>query len=151
MASLTTPRVFAIFTIVALAGLTTTMAAFGAYSNSKSIQSSGAVMTVNVGVYWNSACSNATTTINWGSITPGTTKFYTVYVRNEGSSSETLSLSTQGWNPSNANTYITLSWNAPTSTVAVNSVTTVTLTLTVSSSITGITSFSFTTIVTGTG
>ena len=148
MAHLTTTRVFAIFTIVALAGLTTTTAAFGAYSNSKS---RGAVKKVNVGVYWNSACSNATTTINWGSITPGTTKSYTIYVRNEGSSPETLSLSTQGWNPSNANTYIPLSWNAPTSTVAVNSVTTVTLTLTVSSSISSITNFSFTTIVTGTG
>ena len=107
-------------------------------------------MTVNVGVYWNSACSNATSTIDWGAITPGTTKSYTIYVRNEGSAPETLSLSTQGWTPSNANTYITLSWNAPTTPVAVASITTVTLTLTVSSSITGIANFSFITIVTGT-
>ena len=149
MVSLTASKVFAIFTMIASIGISTTVLSSGALSNNKTIQSSGSVTTVNVGVYWNSACTNATTTINWGSIAPGSSKSYTVYVRNEGSVSETLSLSTQGWNPSSASTYISLTWNKEGAITTPNSVTTAVLTLSISSSITGITTYSFNIIVTG--
>jgi len=52
-------------------------------------------------------------------------------------------MTTSNWNPSSASSYMTLSWNYGGQTLAVNEVKQVKFTLAVSSSITGITSFSF--------
>lgn len=123
----------------------------GILTSSKTISSSGTVKAINVGVYWDSACTNATSTINWGSIEPNTTVTTTVYVKNTGNTQMTLNMTYSGWSPSNAASYMTLSWNQEGVVVAPNAVVTAVLTLQVSSSITGISSFSFNVAITGTG
>ena len=153
MKPLISNKLTAILIAVVLAGVSISVATFGALSYTKAFSSNGTIAvatSVSIGVYWDSACTNATTSFNWGTLSPGGSQYYTVYIRNEGNVAEILSLSTNSWSPSNANTYITLSWNAPSSAVAAGSVTAVTLTLSVSSGITGITSFSYVTVITGT-
>ena len=134
---------------VVVLGVTAAMVALGALSSSRSLQSYGTVKTVNVGVYWNSGCTNVTSTVNWGVLSPGTSRNVTLYVRNEGSVAVRLSLTTQNWSPASASSYIGLSWNRETQSVAAGAVVAAALTISVYSNVTGITSFSFDIVIAG--
>lgn len=134
---------------VVVLGVTAAMAALGALSNSKSLQSYGTVKTVNVGVYWNSGCTNATSTVNWGVLSPGTSSSVTLYVRNEGSAAVRLSLTTQNWNPASASSYMGLSWNREAQSVSAGTVAAAVLTVSVYSNVTGIANFSFDIVIAG--
>ena len=70
-------------------------------------------------------------------------KTNTFYLRNEGNSDLTLSLDATNWIPSNAQNYLTLSWNYGGQVIRPNQVLQVTLTLSVSPNITGIENFNF--------
>lgn len=118
---------------------------------STSFSNAGSIRGVGVGIYWDSPCTNRTSSVNWGALDPGASKTVTVYVRNEGTTGVTLSKATQNWNPSTASSYMTLNWNYSGQTLSVNQVLQVKLTLTVSSTVSGITSFSFDITITGTG
>ena len=118
---------------------------------SRTISNVGLMKGIGVGVYWNSACTNRTSSIDWGLLDPGSDKIVTVYVRNEGNAVVTLSKATQNWNPSTASSYITLNWNYAGQTLSVNQVLQIKLTLVVSQTISGITSFSFDITITATG
>jgi hypothetical protein len=100
-------------------------------------------LSVGVGVYSDNRFTNKITTIDWGTLDPGTTKIFSVYIRNEGSSALTLSMSASNWNPSTASNYLTLTWSYTGQTVNSNGYVQVTFTLAVSESVTGISSFSF--------
>ena len=133
---------------VALVLYTLALTAFGPLvssvkMNNKTVSSNGSVQGVGVGVYWNQACTNATSSISWGILDPGSNVNKTIYVRNEGNTAATLSMTTSNWNPTNASSYMTLNWNYGGQTLNVNQVVQVKLTLAVSSSVTGITNFSF--------
>jgi len=134
---------------VTVLGATATISTLAAMSNSKSIQNYGTVKAVNVGVYWDSGCTNATSTVNWGMLSPGASGNVMLYVRNEGNIAVKLSLTTQNWNPANAPSYMALAWNRQGQTVNAGSSTQATLTLSVFSNITGITNFSFDIVIAG--
>ena len=87
--------------------------------------------------------------VDWGKVGPGGSVTKTVYLRNEGNSEVTLSLSTASWSPANARDYISLSWNYGGQIIAPNQVVQITLTLSVSNSINGITDFYFDIIIVG--
>ncbi len=111
--------------------------------SNRTITNAGSVKTIGVGVYWDQALANAVSSINWGSIEPGLNVNKTVYIRNEGNAPATLSMTTSSWVPPGASSYMTLSWNYGGQTLAMNEVRQVIFTLAVSSSVTGVTSFSF--------
>ena len=123
---------------------------FGMLTSTVQIQNAGTIKAVGVGVYWDSSCTNETTSIPWGMLDPGSNKTFTVYIRNEGNTAESLSLNTENWNPTNAQNYITLSWNYDGTVLSPDQVVEVNLTLSVSSSIEGIENFSFTIVIIGT-
>lgn len=123
---------------------------FGMLTSTVQIQNAGTVKAVGVGVYWDSDCTNETGSISWGMLDPGSNKSYTVYIRNEGNTAESLSLNTEDWDPTNAQDYITLSWNYNGTILSPDQVIEVDLTLSVSSSIEGIENFSFTIVIIGT-
>jgi len=118
---------------------------------SRTISSGGSVKGIGVGIYWDSACANQVSSIDWGLLDPDSSKAVTVYVRNEGNSVVTLFKSTQNWNPSAASSYMTLNWNYNGQPVNANAVVQVKLTLSVLSSVLGITDFSFDIIIAATG
>jgi len=115
------------------------------------LSSVGTVKAVGVSVYWDSGCSQAVSSIDWGLADPGSVKNVTVYVKNEGNAPITLSLQTSNWNPAEAADYISLSWDYGGQAIGVNQVVAVTLSLSISSNIQGITTFSFDIVVVGSG
>ncbi len=105
---------------------------------------------VQIGVYSNSGCTTAESSISWGQIAPGGTNTVTVYVRNLGTQSVTLALSLTNVNPTGLSSYLTLKWNYAGQTLAASASLAVTLSLTVAASVSGVSSFSFNTVIAGT-
>ena len=136
-------------TAIALVLTSTTMAAL---SVNKSIGSSGGVnVSAGLNIYSDSACTIPITTINWGNISAGGSNSQTVYVKNTGSGvSLTLNMTTSNWTPSNANNYITITWNQETTRLQPAQSVAATITLNVSSSIIDINSFNVQISITGT-
>lgn len=137
-------------TVLAFAVVGMVVTALGAMVATRTISNTGNIKAIGVGVYWDSSCTNAVSSIDWGALEPGETKNYTIYVKNEGNVQVMLSMTTSNWNPASASSYITLSWNRENYVLSSGSVVSAVLTLSVSSSISGVTSFSFDIIITGT-
>lgn len=133
---------------IAIVGMVVT--AVGALVATRTISNIGSVKAIGVGVYWDSSYTNAVSSINWGELQPGVAKNVTIYVKNEGSVKMKLSMTASNWSPTQASSYMTLSWNRENYVLNPGSVVSAVLTLSVSSSISGITSFSFDVIISGT-
>ncbi len=118
---------------------------------SNRVSNRGAIKAIGVGVYSDSACTTKLTSIDWGVLDPGQSRNATAYIRNEGNSAMLLTQSAANWTPSNASNYITLRWDYRGSLLTTGSVVKVTFTLAVSSSISGITDFSFDLTIVGAG
>lgn len=123
----------------------------GVLLHSVTLPSEGTVKAIGVGVYWDSSCSDPVSLIDWDTIEPGATESVNVYVRNEGNASVTLSLDTESWNPSTASSYMSLDWDYAGQVIDVDGVVGLTLSLSVSDTIEGITSFSFDIIIMASG
>jgi hypothetical protein len=136
---------------IVVVGLVLTLTTVGLVSVNQTVPSTGTITTVNVGVYSDSACTLPLTSIDWGTISPGTTVTRTIYVKNTGNTQITLSMTTNSWNPTSANGPITLTWDKEGAKLNAGLSTAATLTLTVSSTISGITTFSVNIVITGTG
>jgi hypothetical protein len=134
-----------------IVGLVLTLTTYGAVSVSTTLTSSGSITTsANIGVYSDSACQTALSTIDWGSTSPGSSITRTVYVKNTGSGlSLTLSMTTSNWSPVNANGPITINWNKEGTVLTPGQSVAAVITLSVASSITGITNFGVQILVSG--
>jgi hypothetical protein len=139
------------FLAILIVAIMITLSTLGLLSISQTIPSSGTISSINVAVYSDSACTIPQSTISWGLISPGTTITKTIYIKNEGNIPMTLSMRTANWVPSNANNSITLTWNQEGTNLNPDQSTAATLTLRVDQSISQITSFSMSIIITGTG
>ena len=138
--------------VIAATGVILTLATSALLSANQNVPVQGTVSAINVGVYTDSACTNNCTSLSAGTIAPGNTKTFTVYVKNTGTVPMTLSMITSGWNPTAANGPITLTWNREDYSLSAGASVSATLTLAVSSTISvSITSFSFTVAITGSG
>lgn len=111
----------------------------------------GTVKAIGVGVYSDPGCTEQVTDIGWGIVEAGATKNVTVFIRNEGGAPMTLSLETENWNPPEAAGYMSLSWDYGDEVIDVGEAVPVTLSLSVSDSIEGITNFSFDIVIIGSG
>ena len=145
-------------TVLALAIIGLIMTAMGALVTTRTVSNTGNIAvvtpppspTVQLGVYSDSGCTSALSSIPWGTLSPGNTATSTMYVRNEGNVAVTLSIQAADWNPASASSYFTFNWNCTGYVLQPSQVVQALLTLNVSSSISGITSFSFDITVTGT-
>ncbi len=135
---------------VAVTGLFLTMVTAGVLTVNQTVPSGGTITAINIGVYTDSACTVNCTSIDWGTIAPGGSATKTVYIKNTGTVPVTLSMVALSWVPSNANTYLTFTWNRANFVLAAGSSVAATLTLTVSASAGSITTFSFNIVITGT-
>jgi archaellin len=118
-------------------------------STNRALASSGSIRTLNVGVYSDYACSQSLGSINWGDLLPGESVNRTIYVKNTGSGGISLSMSTTGWSPAEANGPLTLVWNREATKLNAGEVVAATLTLHVSESITNIATFSVQILISG--
>jgi len=105
--------------------------------------------TVKIDIYSDYECTQPLSAVDWGSIRVGGSVQKTVYIKNSGDQTVSLSLSTENWTPAAAADYMTLSWDYDGSGLGSGAVVGVTMTLTIASSIIGIETFSFDVVVIG--
>ena len=137
----------AIVSLATVSGL----AVSGLLSVSKSLSSSGSVKAINVEVYWDIEGTQTVDNVDWGLPGPGDTVNRIMYVKNSGNAPMNLSLTITSWTPAEAETHLIPSWNGEGISIDPDEVVMVTLTLEVSEAVTGITDFSFTITIEGSG
>jgi len=123
---------------------------FGVLSSVYPIGSTGVIASANLGVYSEIECVSEVSTMDWQTLRPGESKSKTVYVKNTGTVTLNLSMTTTDWSPLGASSYITLAWTREGTEIQPDEVLAAVFTLTVSGSIQGIPSFDFVIRVTGT-
>lgn len=109
----------------------------------KLIKKSSAVESLNVGVYWDSGCTQEVTSIDWGQLSPGSKTEVDIFVRNEVNQPLFIAIATQDWNPTQTADYITLSGKYDRRAIDPEETVLIPLTLKVSEDIIEITDFSF--------
>jgi hypothetical protein len=125
--------------------------ASGVLVTQQSFTTTGILATANLGLYTDSACTQGLVSVDWGTITPGSSVSRTIYVKNLGSTQVTLSFSISNWIPAAANGPVAFSWNREGATLGAGQVTSATITLSVSSGASGFTIFNANAMITGTG
>jgi len=116
----------------------------------QTVASNGTITTVNVGAYSNSDCTENCTSISWESLYPGNSTSQIIYVKNTGTVPITLSMTADSWEPTDADDYLTLTWNPEYETLNPGQSTPATLTLSAASDTGDLTTFNFNIIITGT-
>lgn len=136
--------------LIMTTGVILTALTAGALTVTKQIPATGTISTINIEAYLDAACSQPVTSIDWGTLSPGATVTRTIYLKNTGNTQMSLNMTTNNWNPTNANGPITIYWDKEGATLAAGQTTATVITLRVSNSISGITSFSCNIVITGT-
>jgi hypothetical protein len=136
--------------IIALAttGIFLTLVTAGIIST-QTIPSDGTITAVDVGVYSNIQCSQNCTSISWGSLYPGNSTTRTVYVKNTGTVPITLDMTPVNWDPTEASTYLTLTWDQQGTVLGVGDSVTATLTLTATADTGDLQDFNVNIVITG--
>jgi hypothetical protein len=136
-----------VLVITALALVVTTAAVL---TSNQTVPLNGTINAVNLAVYTDSGCTVPATALSFGTLNPGGTGTQTVYVKNTGNVPETLTMTSGNWSPSNANTYLTLSWNRQNTVVNAGANVQATITLTAAANTGTLTTFSCDVTLTGT-
>ncbi|MBN2335350.1 hypothetical protein JXL21_07285 [Candidatus Bathyarchaeota archaeon] len=136
---------------VLIASLAASLGVHGLLTSSKTLDNSGSIKVVDVGVYSDQGCTQQVSSLDWGTPEPGDTVTKTVYVKNEGNAEMGLSMSVYGWAPPEAAGYLTVSWSREGYALSMGEAVEAVITLDVSSGITGIEDFSFQIVIEGTG
>lgn len=117
----------------------------------KDIPGSGSIKGVGVGVYSDSTCSNPKSSIDFGLLEPGSQKDFTFYLRNEGNTNLSLSMTSNNWDPVEAGDYLSLTWDREGQQTYPGQVVSCVLTLSVSENIHDISNYIVTITITATG
>ena len=105
---------------------------------------------INVGVYSDAQATLNCTNIDWGNLNAGDNATKTVYIKNTGTTPETLTMTATNWTPSAASSTLILTWNQEGTTLEQNEVVPATLTLCVAADTGALTDFGFNIVITGT-
>ena len=151
-----TQKKLPIGTLIALAAtgllltiLTSSTIISGVVISSQSISSGGTITTMNVEIFSDNDCNQPCSNINWGTLTPGDLITQMIYVKNSGNKPITLFMTTENWTPTNANTYMNLTWDIENTNLNPDQVVLASLTLSASLDIDSIDVFNFDIIITG--
>ena len=142
------PSIAVIALVITALALTLTTAAV--LSNNQTVPLNGTINAVNLGVYSDSECTQTVTALTVGTLNPGGTATQTVYVKNTGNVPETLTMTTNNWNPTSAGSSLTLTWNRGNAVLNAGASIQATLTLAAASNTGTITTFSCDVTLTGT-
>jgi hypothetical protein len=107
------------------------------------IPASGDIKAVGLEVYSDPACTISLVSVDWGLLSPGETKSLVCYLKSTSNVNASLLLSLAGWDPAEAEEYITLVWDQEGAVITPDTVLPAEFTLHVDSAVHGISSFSF--------
>jgi hypothetical protein len=120
-------------------------------TSAKGISNNGVVNgATGIEVYWDSKCTNRVSSIDWGSLQPGTNKTVTLFVRNKGKNPVTLSYYLSNWSPSEIADCLSLTWDYFGQSIEFKETVQVVFTLYVSGNAETIENFSFDIVIVGT-
>ena len=74
-------------------------------------QGKGVTDTIEIGIYSDNQCTTPMSSISWGMLEPGSSKYIICYIKNEGNTILYLSIKTSNWKPKTAFKDITIDWN----------------------------------------
>jgi hypothetical protein len=111
----------------------------------------GNIVTLNVGVFSDPACTIQIVMIDWGTLAPGESKTVTCYIKSLSNVDSSFSMSTANWNSTQASLYLSVSWNREGYLAKPNEVVPASFTLHVDSAVQNVTGFSFDVIISATG
>ena len=117
----------------------------------KPLPSHASVKAVGVGVFWDLACTNECTQIDWGLIEPGENKTVTLFIMGTGNAPVTLSMFTESWVPVNASDYLFVTWSLEGASLDPGQILPGDMNLHCEASVTGITNFTFIIVIVGSG
>jgi len=135
---------------IAIAAVLLTVTTIAALNDSQSFPLSGSITAVNVDLYSDAALTMPCTSLNVGTVSPGSTVTQNVWIKNNGTVPVTLTMALGTWNPTTASTYLNLIWNRQSYSLAAGANVQATLTLTVAASTGTLTTFSCDVTITGT-
>jgi DNA-binding transcriptional ArsR family regulator len=153
-------RVYAVvFVLCALLAVDVSMIVVGLLRTERYVPGTGRVVVppppppppvISFQLYWDEACTQPVSEIDWGELEPGDSRTVNFYVVNDGDVSLTMDMNVTDWTPVVAEKYLVLIWEADGAVVAVGELRMTSMTLTVSAGITGVDSFSMTIMIAGT-
>jgi len=118
----------------------------------ETITCTGQITSVGVKFYSDASAIQQITAINWGVVQPSTTTNKVYYMKNTGNVPENVTMTVTGWNPSNANQYISCTWNMTQGqSIVLNRIYPVKFSLIVNQNTDTITAFGFNIVVVGEG
>lgn len=138
-----------ILLIMGILGVSSASLTSGIIFGSKTLSNQGSIRAIGVEVYQDRWCLNKVTSIDWGVIEPGSSLDFIIYIKNQGNVPMKLNMTVDGWNPSTASNFISLTWDMEGVQVDIGEALKTTLTLSASPQIEGITNFSFDVTITG--
>ncbi len=107
------------------------------------LRGSGTIRTIGLEIYGDPDGSLVVTSLEWGTLDPGAVLHRTLYFKSTSSISATMTMHIENWSPAAVADFITLSWNYDGSPLSPGEIRPVILTLALSSSVLGISNFSF--------
>jgi hypothetical protein len=107
------------------------------------IPASGDIKAVGLEVFSDPACTIPLVSVDWGLLSPGETKSVACYLKSTSNVNASLLLSLAGWDPAEAEEFITLVWDQEGAVITPDTVLPAEFTLHVDSAVHGISSFSF--------
>jgi hypothetical protein len=98
---------------------------------------------IRIETYWDNRCTERVSSIDWGSLKPGTNKTVTLFIKNEGKNPVALSYYSSNWQPSEIANYLSLTWDYTGQSIEFKEVVQIIFTLSVSENAETIETFSF--------
>ena len=145
-------RLVAVVVLSAVIGaLAGSLVTYGLLSGAVRVSTRAQVKSVGVDVFNDADCTVQLTMIDWGFLEPGQTKNCSAYLKSTSNVVIAVSMITESWNPANATSLIGCSWDAQGRQISADGVIAVNFTLTLNQSTTGLKSFSFTIVISGSG
>ena len=115
------------------------------------LRGSGRIKTVGLKVYSDPGATLEVSAVDWGDIAPGGVSQVLLYLKSTSTVPTNLTLTTQNYDPSTAQNYMTLTWDYDGSTLQPGEIRAVRFTLAVAEAITGIVEFAFDIVITAAG
>ena len=126
-----------------------TVTTIGLLTVTEEVAFEGTITTLNVELFLDQQGTQNCDSMSWGGIYAGESASKTIYVKNTGDATITLSMSITDWIPESADGPISMTWNRENYTLDPEETIQATLTLTISENTAGISNFGYKMLITG--
>ena len=138
-----------IIVAAATTGLLLTASTIALLSVTEEVDFEGTITNLNVGLFSDQECTQNCTSMSWGGVYAGESASKTIYIKNTGDATVTLSMSITEWTPESADGPISMNWNRENYILDPKETVEGILTLSISANSNGISNFGYKMLITG--